>query len=256
MRPQLFRIEILKGRVARGALDVIMPEREMETIMFLALHEGPADLTTLGSALFPEMECERASNSLKVFVHRARRRSFAGAIVSGPDGYSLGEDVDVDVRDVLGAVRKLSCRLPSLNEFERERLEVLGARLRAPRPARLLRWGWFAAFDANLTRTGADICSLMAWEAVRARRFDEALRLVRARLEEDPCDERAREVAIHAYAALGQPAAAIAEFQHYSELLARELGAQPSIELQRIFREANVPAPHVPAASLRAQSFR
>jgi DNA-binding SARP family transcriptional activator len=234
----LYRVEVLKGRVARGALNVAMPERELETIAFLAMHDAPADLATLGAALYPDVEAARSANSLKVFMHRARRRTFAGLILHGPDGYRLGEDVDVDVRDVVAAVRKLSCRLSTLNEFESERLEVLAARLRAPRPGRLVRWPWFAPYDANLTRTGADVCSMMAWEALRSHRYNEALRLARTRLDEDPCDERAREIAIHAYAALGQPAAAIAEFQHYSDLLAKELGAEPAIELQRIFREA------------------
>jgi DNA-binding SARP family transcriptional activator len=240
----LYRIEVLKGRVVRGALNVVVPERELEMIVFLALHEAPADIATLGAALYPDAEPARAANSLKVSMHRARRRTFPGLIVHEPDGYRLGDDVDVDVRDVLVAVRKLSCRLSSLNQFESERLETLAARLRTARPARLLRWPWFTPYDANLTRTGADVCSLMAWDALRSRRYDEGLRLARARLEEDPCDERAREVAIHAYAALGQPAAAIAEFQHYSDLLAKELGAEPAIELQRIFREASVPHAH------------
>jgi DNA-binding SARP family transcriptional activator len=62
-------------------------------------------------------------------------------------------------------------------------------------------------------------------------RPDVALALVRVTLAYDPCDERARELAIRAHVARGDRASAIREYRDYAKALSDELGLTPSFAL-------------------------
>jgi DNA-binding SARP family transcriptional activator len=50
----------------------------------------------------------------------------------------------------------------------------------------------------------------------------------------DPCDEPAREIAIRAYLAAGDRAAALRHFRHYRDVLQAELQCEPSETIARL----------------------
>lgn len=87
------------------------------------------------------------------------------------------------------------------------------------------------ALERRLLTAARDATDRLAEIALASNRPDVALALVRVTLNYDPCDERARELAIRAHVARGDRANAIREYRDYTKALLDELGLTPAFEL-------------------------
>jgi DNA-binding SARP family transcriptional activator len=88
-----------------------------------------------------------------------------------------------------------------------------------------------AALERRLLTAARDATDRLAGIALRSNRPDVTLALVRVTLDYDPCDERARELAIRAHIARGDRASAIREYRDYTRALLDELGLTPAFAL-------------------------
>ena len=182
---------------------------------------------------WPDDEPARARNLLNIAVHRLRKRLGERAIVQSGDGYRLGDVVTVDLWEIESfAARFRTCETPDITTAGRwlavMRHVCCGGVRRAADPE------FVAALERRLLTAARDATDRLAEIALASNRPDVALALVRVTLDYDPCDERARELAIRALVARGDRASAIREYRDYARALAEELGLTPSFTLSSL----------------------
>jgi len=225
-------VDVFTGHVRRGPEAIELSDRRLELVMALARQRRPTPRLELQELLWPERDEQEAQNAFNVCLHHVRQQLGEG-IVRTADGLSLAPGTRVDLWEVenfFGAVRGRR----RLGDLERTTLLRLHRRLCAVRPARMERWAWFEPTARRIDELRCEAAQLLACEAFAASRPLEALGFAQDIIAFDPCDEPARELAIRAYFAAGEPAAARREYRKYAEVLARELQAEPSFTLEEM----------------------
>jgi DNA-binding SARP family transcriptional activator len=151
-------------------------------------------------------------------------------------GYRLHEHVRVDVREIEQWVGSLSERR-TLRDHEREVVKTLYRRLRDVTLPESESWEWLAPLILRASDMCRTVAERLASSALSAGRFDEALAFARELIEDDPCDETARGIAMRAHLGLGNRSAALREYRNYRDVLRRELDAEPSAEIARLLQD-------------------
>jgi DNA-binding SARP family transcriptional activator len=223
------QVEVLSGRALVGGVEVILTGPQRLLVCALAKCRHPVDREQLEEMLWPDDEPARARNLLNIAIHRLRKRLGEGAIVQSSDGYRLGDAVAVDLWEIEAfAARFRASETPDITTAGRwlavMRHVCCGLR-RAADPE------FVGALERRLLSAARDATDRLAEKALTSRRPDVALALVRVTIDFDPCDERARELAIRAHVAHGDRASAIREYRDYAKALSDELGLTPSFTL-------------------------
>jgi DNA-binding SARP family transcriptional activator len=230
------QVEVLSGRALVGGVEVILTGPQRLLVCALAKCRHPVDREQLEEMLWPDDEPARARNLLNIAIHRLRKRLGEGAIVQSSDGYRLGDVVAVDLWEIEAfAARFRASETPDITTAGRwlaiMRHVCCGLR-RAADPE------FVGALERRLLSAARDATDRLAEKALASRRPDVALVLVRVTIDFDPCDERARELAIRAHVAHGDRASAIREYRDYAKALSDELGLAPSFTLNSLLGAA------------------
>jgi DNA-binding SARP family transcriptional activator len=227
-------IEIVSGRVLRGGTPLALPEREHALLVALAVRRDAVQRGRLTDALWPDLEEGAARNAFHVCLHRLKARlGDERAIARSDDGYRLGDEVAVDLWEIDRAVAALRAN-QRLDDAHAARLRALYDRLRASRPPRVEAWDWFEPVERRLRELRCEIAQLLAQRALDAGNPQEALALCHDMIAYDPCDEPTREIAIRAYLASGDRAAALRHYRQYRDVLMSELQCEPSPALAKL----------------------
>jgi DNA-binding SARP family transcriptional activator len=184
--------------------------------------------------LWPELEPAAAAANLRKAVHHARRvlGPASGLIASLGDSLSLpatGLWVDVDAFHVAA----LRARRTADPDDYAAALSLYGDGL-LPED-RYEEWSIEPRDELH-----ADFLALLGELAglLEARgEVDEAIAVVRRLVAADQLNEEAHAQLVRLYALTGRRTEAIRQYEHLRELLARELGTEPSPETQRLFEE-------------------
>ncbi|HYW52931.1 MAG TPA: BTAD domain-containing putative transcriptional regulator [Candidatus Elarobacter sp.] len=231
------KLEVLSGRALVDGTEIVLTGPQRLLVCALAQCRHPMDREQLEALFWPDDEPERARNLLNIAVHRLRKRLGHGAIVQSSDGYRLGGSVTVDLWEIEAfAARFRAAETPDITTAGRwlavMRHVCCGGVRRAADP------DFVAALERRLLGAARDATDRLAENALAAHRPDVALALVRVTLDYDPCDERARELAIRAHLARGDRASAIREYRDYARTLSEELGLAPSFALHDLVAAA------------------
>ena len=168
------------------------------------------------------------ANSVATLVSRLRAALGPGVVTGDRQGYRLGADVRVDL-DV-AAARLAEARLRLEHEPAMARiaaaaaLELVSAG-GAAEPAE-----WAAPVETERTALLGEARLIGAEAALRLAEPRLALELANAAIAGDPYDEAAYRLVMRAHADLGAPARAVATYERLREVLAEELGIDPSAE--------------------------
>ena len=224
------QVEVLSGRALVGGDEVILTGPQRLLVCALAKCRHPVDREHLEAMFWPDDEPERARNLLNIAIHRLRKRLGENAIVQSADGYRLGDVVTVDLWEIEAfAARFRASEAPDITTAGRwlavMRHVCCGCVRRAADPE------FVGVLERRLLTAAREATDRLAEKALASRRPDLTLSLVRVTIEFDPCDERARELAIRAHVARGDRASAIREYRDYAKALADELALTPSFEL-------------------------
>jgi DNA-binding SARP family transcriptional activator len=220
-------IELVTGRVLRDDVVLGLPEREHALLSAIAMRPDAISRQRLTDMLWPDLGESAARNAFHVCLHRLKARmQNDGIIVHTPDGYRLAGDVRVDLWEIDRMAASL--RAGRADEAELERRRTLYERLRATRTNLNETWDWFEPVDRHLRELRCEVAQLLAGDALVNGRIGEALTLANETIAYDPCDEPAREIAIRAYLADGDRAAALRHFRQYRDTLMAELQCEPS----------------------------
>ncbi len=226
-------VEFACGIVRASGREVHLAGREAELVFALASRREPVARTHLAALLWPELDEDAARNALSVCLHRLRRSVGAGAIVRDGEGYRLCDGARVDVWEIeraLGAMRSRGW----LDDTARAALTRFSTHLNAPLPARMERWEWFGPQGRRIDALRVDVTHRLGADALERGDVYAALTCANEILARDPLDEPAREMAIRAYLAMDDRAAAMRIYRQYREMLQAELQSEPSPHLTKI----------------------
>jgi SARP family transcriptional regulator, regulator of embCAB operon len=231
------KLEVLSGRALVDGIEIVLTGPQRLLVCALAQCRHAIDREQLETLFWPDDEPERARNLLNIAVHRLRKRLGHGAIVQSSDGYRLGDTVTVDLWEIEAFAARFRCAETVDITTAGRWLAVMrhvccGGVRRASDPE------FVAALERRLLGAARDATDRLAENALAARSPDVALALVRVTLDYDPCDERARELAIRAHLARGDRASAIREYRDYARALREELDLAPAFALHDLIGAA------------------
>jgi len=224
-------IELLAGRVRVDGALVRISGRELELLAALAQRREATTRARLAAMLWPDLDEFASRNAVSVCLHRLRSHLERDDLIErDADGYRLHADAFVDVWEIERAAIVLRSH-DRLREGDRAALRRAWDRLRADRSAALERWEWLEPAIRRLDELRTSIAHRLAADALECGDPDAALTFVDDVIEQDPCDELAREVAIRAHLAAGDRAAALRNYRQYRDALRNELQVEPSASL-------------------------
>lgn len=250
MAPPLVLELLGPPRVAQES-EIVLPTRKaLALLAYLAL-AGTTSRARVAALLWSERGEDEARRNLRQELHRLHATRAGAWIVAGGDELALRDGVQVDVTRFNGAVAQ-------------RRLDEAAALYRGPLLQGLELRGaggymeWLAAQREALART---------WRTVateRARRFEaagepyEALRIVRALIDEEPLQEAHHREAMRLLHLIGDRAGALAQYERLCALLRDELALTPQPETVALARriqlaqERQAPAAPTAEPELRA----
>jgi DNA-binding SARP family transcriptional activator len=232
------RIELLRGTFKRGQARLALPRRELEILATLALARGPVGHAALGDAVWPEFDEINARNALGVTLHRLRRRlGDADAVRRTPNGYVLGDHVDVDLIEAEQLVRELrGFGLLTQREIAEARRTFVELTLPLA-PTALEGSEIRTAIERRREHLVRTIGERLATHALRSGELEQASKIATDLLGYDACDESAWEIVIRTHVAREDRTGAIREYRRYTKVLADELGVAPSAHLSRLLQQ-------------------
>jgi DNA-binding SARP family transcriptional activator len=230
------RIWISDGSVERDGAQLDISEGSWNLLTALAIEGRPAKRDALCDKLWPALPLEASRNALKMCVRRTRLQlGDADAIVSFKGGYTLGAEVEVDLRE-LTTLRAAVDRGAAVSEFPQA--AAIFERLRRGRPAGALDLEWFESTEHWLQRTTVLLGELIARDSLQRDDIAGALQIGEYLTKLEPFDEAGPSLSIAAHLAAKRRGAAVAEYGHYRKVLDAELGVEPSSQLKELLRTA------------------
>jgi DNA-binding SARP family transcriptional activator len=230
----LLEIGLTDGSVRCEGRGVTLSERELALLVALALRRETVPRARVADLLWPELDEYAARNSLSVCLHRLRQHlGNDQAILRTKDGYSLHDDVRVDLWEIDRTVSTLRSR-PALADSERTLLETVYDKLRGRRPERMTQWEWFEPTERRISELRLEVAHRLANDALSHGSARRALQLAEEMIGYDPCDEAARQIAITAHLATGDRGAAMRQYRQYRDTLLAELQCEPSDSIKRL----------------------
>jgi DNA-binding SARP family transcriptional activator len=224
-----FMVDTIDASVCKDGVRVALGSKERAVVMALALHGGPLSRERLSDMIHANAGDGGSPESVKVYVHRIRRRTTPAFIVSADGTYELNKSVRVTkttFRDVASESKDLSC----LDAARLETHRLHARKLRAPMPSPMAEYDWFAGVALAHQRSGRQLALDLTRELMARRRFLDAIQIATELTFEDPCDEEAWETVIRCQVSLGQRSAAAHSYRFLSASLQKDLGLQPSFD--------------------------
>ena len=227
-------ISIADGSVRRNGSAIHLSNRERELLLYLALHRRACSRDELIGAIWPGRE-GNARSVVRVYTSRLRARLGDASVVRLLDSgeYRLSSETHVDFYDIERLVQAARSQ-PLLSTETRARLEAYSRRWSGDVPLLLKSWEWFTAFVPRVEEIARQTTLLLGYDSLERGRFGEAHATAERIIALDRCDEPAWELLIRATLAVGDTVGAQRELRKYREILAAELGAEPSSDLERL----------------------
>ena len=236
-RPVPCDVSLLRGEATVNGRHVPLSDRKLEVVAALAQSPNGCGREAILEKVWPEHEETSAINAFNICLHQLRKLLGEQSIVLKRDRYLFGDNVRVDIREIEEYSNAIALR-KQLSESQNALLRRFYERLCEPLPECYASWEWFQPTERRIAELRCEVAGRLAREALAHGDAEQALALARKIMEYDSCDEPAREIAIRAYVAVGDEAAAFREYRRYREILLAELQAVPSLSIDTILREA------------------
>ena len=170
LRRDVLCLEIASGRALRGGNVLRVSERDFELLAALALLPPGTSKEQLAATIWPALDGDAALNALKMCVSRTRAQvGDKEAIVSTKRGYSLSEQVAVDVHDAENLSRGLR-GLESLGDAGRTHAAEALRRIGAPERLFAPRWTWFAPYRDRIVELHHELTLALERDAYHPER--------------------------------------------------------------------------------------
>ena len=230
------KISLLGGfRASSGDGEVVRfsSKKAQALIAYLVTESGRSHSREhLATLLWGNTGEERARHNLRQSLAKIRQ-VFGEIVVSSADCLGIDPEVcDSDVGAFLAAADGQSNEtlLECVRLYEGEFLA--GVELREPAFA-----DWLSLTRDRLRKTACDAATRLASTMIEDGRLQEAVSVLDDLIAVDPADENAHRELMKAYAAMGNRAKALRQYQRCLEALEKELGVTPDVETRALCRE-------------------
>jgi DNA-binding SARP family transcriptional activator len=237
------------GPLAVVRAGVVLPSGEMspakarELLLYLLLHP-PRTKEQVALVLWPEASEAQVRNAFHVVLHHVRRilggkdrvTFDGGSYRLARDGAPGGFDADVDaVLAAAEAARAAERRRAPVDAGTRARwAAALGRHERGMLGEGMDAGDWLVAHQDRVRAAWAGGLEALARLHAAAGAQADAAALLETLVARDPLREGAHRALMQAYAAMGEPARALAHHEQLVALLDRELGAKPARETRAL----------------------
>jgi DNA-binding SARP family transcriptional activator len=215
---------------ARSAASPPLPIPSQRVLAFLATEGRPRARNHVAFTLWPEASDERASQSLRTALWSVHDR-LPGVVEIRGGQLALSPNVRVDLADLRATARTLPdmTGAPGLEQLvDRFAHEVLPD------------WydDWLLVVRERWREVRLHALDLLSDRLSAAGHHAAAIDAAVASVAIEPLRETGRRVLINAYLAEGNVARAVKELETFRGVLSRELGIEPSPDLQALVRRA------------------
>jgi DNA-binding SARP family transcriptional activator len=214
-----------------GGRSVLLPLGSQRLLALLALRGTGIHRAVAGERLWHDSPPERAAANLRSALWRGRRLGTTIMIESVGPRLRLAPAVDVDLRQVLDQHGDLAHPGPSCHGISEHLalVDVLTRRL-------LPEWSedWLVLERGRWEEFRLHALENLAGQLLTKGRYLDALQTALAATSIEPIRETAHRIVIEVHLAEGNTASAIKYYQHYRESLRRELGVEPSAQLDQL----------------------
>jgi two-component SAPR family response regulator len=213
---------LASGTIAAGAHTSRLSTRELEILTVIALAARPCSSDCLVERVWPDVENCRARRSLKVYIHRIRKRvNCPSVLILESRRWMLGCSVQVDLHawDALVASAGTLPLAPSTREALAQAWKQLGCGV----PESMAYSPLYGSLDFAIASLLQRVASLLASDAFATGDPARALGIARDMLRIDPYAEPWHEAVIRCHLKLGDEAAARRHARIYAALLRDEL---------------------------------
>jgi DNA-binding SARP family transcriptional activator len=228
-------LHLLGGpHVVDAGRHVSLPEGSKRLVAFVALNGLRVTRVAAAAVLWPDADRHRAAGNLRSAMWRLR---VAGISILQADMNSIWLDphARVDLQDVSDWADRLARdqARPDDLEFRPAALEALDL---------LPGWyeDWVLLERERLRQTLLRAVEALACRLVAANRYGEAIEAALSAVSVAPLRESAQSALIEAHLAEGNRCEALRSYSLYEEILDRELGLGPSVELRRLVHQTPV----------------
>jgi DNA-binding SARP family transcriptional activator len=206
---------------------VLLPHSAERVLAFLGLNSHPIHRMELAGALWPDAGETHAARSLRTALWRLRRPGIGLARVEG-SRVSLDPDIQVDLTLAIRLSRRL------IQEPTRQDLDDITMLI--DEGDLLPGWDeeWVTADRERYRLLRLEALELAAERLLESSERGRALEAALAAMVSDPLRESARRLVLRIYMSEGNIAAAMRLYGDYRELLAAEVGVEPSLEIERL----------------------
>lgn len=238
-----------------------IPEGSKRLVAYVALQGGRVHRRQAASTLWPDVDPHRAAGNLRSAAWRLRRAALP-ILQAEACALSLKQPVCVDIDGVLNWARRMADGKPEPADLD-VRPGILQALDLLP--------GWYDDWvleeRERVRQVLLHAIDALAQHLVHANRCGEAVEAALTAVSAEPLRESAQRALIEAHLAEGNRFEAWRSFASYEELLSRELGIRPSIEMRTLVRfepadvdvrrgpERRYTMPAAPRARLSVGSF-
>lgn len=227
--PTPVRLGLLGGfRLSIEAEDVTLPMDAQRLVSFLALHDRPLLRTFVGGSLWGESTEHRAGGSLRSALWRIHHPRYPLVAVTS-DHIELSPTVAIDLREGETLAHRVLDPLQDLDDVVAANEDVLSADL-------LPDWteDWVLMERERYHQLRLRALETLCRRLCAKGRFGQAVQAGIAAVSGEPLRESARRALIEAHLAEHNVAAALREYEAFSQLLHDELGLDPSDELRAL----------------------
>jgi DNA-binding SARP family transcriptional activator len=224
-------IDVATGEVMLDDRKAKVSDGTLQLLVFLALH-GRMNRDAVVERLWPDLDGDAGSNALKICVHRARAQlGNASFVIVEKASCFLGTGVTSSYPYVQFIA--LRAAYP-ITEHEHAEFSAAFDRLARGLVSAWAPWKWFVPFTRSLSDAMRAVGAALANYELERNNPQAALQIARRMTGIAPLDESARSLIIRAYVQLGNPTAAVQEFEDFSAILLRETGKEPTPSLRRL----------------------
>lgn len=205
--------------------------------LFLLLLAHPEGLTKeqIGEIFWPDSTISELKLRFKNTIYRLRHAAGKDAILFlGENQYLFNRQSDYEY-DVESFQKEIS--LAEKAETPEKRAAHYKNALKYYRGSYLpdLDDSWVIIERERLYQMHMDALLRLAGDALNERNFDQALEYCQRALKEDPCQEDAHRIAMRIYAAMGNRALVIRQYEQCRQALLEEVDAPPSYQTQALY---------------------
>jgi DNA-binding SARP family transcriptional activator len=234
---QLMRLTLLGGfGLLKGAEEVALPLSAQRLVALLALRGRPLSRAYLAGVLWSDYSVKRSMADLRTALWRANHAGVPIVSTLGMRLY-LAAEVEVDVRRLL----EFSCAAPG--DPARTPGAIAGSSWLDLSLDLLPDWydDWLIDDRESIRQLRLHALENLASEFSLQGRHVEAIQAALAAIRLEPLRETAHAALIRAHLAEGNRSEALRQFTRCRELLAAELGVEPSEAIWRLLALASAP---------------